>query len=462
MAMRVFVTGASGYLGAAIAARLVKGDCEVQGLVRSEESAELVASLGVKPVIGDLEKPETFLSDLKNNDAVVHAALRSEHETARLDRLALETIRAGVTDGRVRHLLYTSGVWVHGDTEGRTEDETATLHPAEYSAWRPAHEEAALDMVEQEAHVTVMRPGMVYGGIGGEFDHWFREARERTLVTYPGGGIQHWSDGKWSTPGELPLYVHSLQRWRGDLFAGGSAFTHPNSPLQRWNNQEWVSVYDPSNHWTFRSVQQLTSVSRFLYARGEFEDADGIPKYILRWDGTNWTSLPGELDELLTEGETLYGLTRNEFYRWEDPCWTFLTFTPDRDDPAIVSQGALITCGVFVEPDESWRRPARWDGLEWENGVELAGNLEALVAYHGALIAGGIFLADSDVIRPDSCLAVWKEPPVEPALLPDVHAANARAPAANRPESEADFEDIGPCSIGLPRPLIPRQQLGGS
>jgi nucleoside-diphosphate-sugar epimerase len=193
MAMRVFVTGASGYLGAAIAARLVKGDCEVQGLVRSEERAELVASLGVKPVIGDLEKPETFLSDLKNNDAVVHAALRSERETARLDRLALETIRAGVTDGRVRHVLYTSGVWVHGDTEGRTEDETATLHPAEYSTWRPAHEEAALDMVEQEAHVTVMRPGMVYGGIGGEFDHWFREARERKLVTYPGDGSQHWS-----------------------------------------------------------------------------------------------------------------------------------------------------------------------------------------------------------------------------------------------------------------------------
>jgi nucleoside-diphosphate-sugar epimerase len=193
MAMRVFVTGASGYLGAAIAARLVKGDCEVQGLVRSEERAELVASLGVKPVIGDLEKPETFLSDLKNNDAVVHAALRSEHETARLDRLALETIRAGVADGRVRHVLYTSGVWVHGDTEGRTEDETATPHPAEYSAWRPAHEEAALDMVEQEAHVTVMRPGMVYGGIGGEFDHWFREARERKLVTYPGDGSQHWS-----------------------------------------------------------------------------------------------------------------------------------------------------------------------------------------------------------------------------------------------------------------------------
>src|SRR5262249_53216946 len=175
MGMRVFVTGASGYLGAAIAARLVKGGCEVQGLVRSEERAENVAALGVKPVLGDLEKPESFLSDLKNNDAVVHAALRSQPETARFDRLALETIRAGGADGRVRHVLYTSGVWVHGDTGETVEDETAPLqHPAEYSAWRTAHEEVALDMVEQEAHVTVMRPGMVYGGWGGEFAGWFR------------------------------------------------------------------------------------------------------------------------------------------------------------------------------------------------------------------------------------------------------------------------------------------------
>jgi nucleoside-diphosphate-sugar epimerase len=193
MGMRVFVTGASGYLGAAIAARLVKSDCEVQGLVRNEERAEAIASLGVKPVIGDLDKPETFLSDLKNNDAVVHAASGAQPDTARLDRLVLETIRAGVADGRVRRVLYTSGVWVHGDTGDRVDDETSPLHAAEYVSWRPAHEEVALDMVEQEAHVTVMRPGMVYGGTRGEFAPWFREAREKKMVTYPGTGAQHWS-----------------------------------------------------------------------------------------------------------------------------------------------------------------------------------------------------------------------------------------------------------------------------
>jgi nucleoside-diphosphate-sugar epimerase len=193
MKMRVFVTGASGYLGAAIAARLAKNGCDVQGLVRTKERAEAFASLGMKPVLGDLQKPQTFLSDLKNNDAVVHAAEADSPDTARLDRLALEMIRAGVVDGRVRRVLYTSGIWVHGETGERIEDETSALRPAPHVAWRPAHEEVALDMVELEAHVSVIRPGMVYGGSGGEFAKWFREAREKKTVTYPGDGSQHWN-----------------------------------------------------------------------------------------------------------------------------------------------------------------------------------------------------------------------------------------------------------------------------
>jgi nucleoside-diphosphate-sugar epimerase len=110
-----------------------------------------------------------------------------------VDRLALEMIRAGVVDGRVRHVLYTSGVWIHGNTGDRIEDETSPPNPAEHVAWRPAHEEVALDMMELEAHVSVMRPGMVYGGTGGTFAKWFREARDKKTVTYPGDGSQHWN-----------------------------------------------------------------------------------------------------------------------------------------------------------------------------------------------------------------------------------------------------------------------------
>jgi nucleoside-diphosphate-sugar epimerase len=190
--MRVFVTGATGYLGRAIAARLVKGGYEVHGLTRKSERAETLRGIGVRPVVGDITRPESYVAELKNCDAVVHAATFDE-EVAKRDQMALETIRAGVVDGRVRHFLFTSGVWVHGETGVAIEDETDPPKPAELVAWRPAHEEVALDMVEHEAHVSVMRPGLVYGGVGGIFGGWFREARAGHPIGYPGDGHQRWN-----------------------------------------------------------------------------------------------------------------------------------------------------------------------------------------------------------------------------------------------------------------------------
>src|SRR5688572_22769174 len=151
--MRVFVTGSTGYLGSAIAARLVKSGCEVRGLARQAERGEALRAFGAIPVIGDIAAPESYVPELKNCDAVVHA-VDYDKEPARLDQKALEAIRSGVVDGRVRHVLYTSGIWVHGETGDAVEDETATPRPAELVAWRPAHEEVALDLVELEAKVS--------------------------------------------------------------------------------------------------------------------------------------------------------------------------------------------------------------------------------------------------------------------------------------------------------------------
>jgi nucleoside-diphosphate-sugar epimerase len=192
MSLRVFVTGATGYVGNPVAARLAQNGFEVHGLTRYKERAEALRAQGIQPVIGDLERPESLIADLKNCDAVVHAAFNAA-DAARVDQLALEIIKTGVVDGRVRHVVYTSGVWVHGNTGEQVEDESADPHPAEIVAWRPAHEEVALDLVEHEVHVAVMRPAMVYGGTGGTFAGWFREAREKHVVTYPGDGTQHWN-----------------------------------------------------------------------------------------------------------------------------------------------------------------------------------------------------------------------------------------------------------------------------
>jgi nucleoside-diphosphate-sugar epimerase len=51
----------------------------------------------------------------------------------------------------------------------------------------------ALDLGDHDVHVSVMRPGMVYGGGGGLFGSWFREAHQRHTITYPGDGHQRWN-----------------------------------------------------------------------------------------------------------------------------------------------------------------------------------------------------------------------------------------------------------------------------
>jgi nucleoside-diphosphate-sugar epimerase len=192
MKSKILVTGASGYLGGAIAARLARAGHEIIGLVRTAEHAEPLRRSGVQPQLGDLTKPETFMGVLKNCDAAVHAAYAREGSAAMLDQKALEAFRDAAADGRLRRLLYTSGVWVHGDPQGATIDESSPLAPHELVTWRAAHEDVAMDLAQYEVAAIVFRPAMVYGESRGILGAWFREARDRGTVTYWGGGSQYW------------------------------------------------------------------------------------------------------------------------------------------------------------------------------------------------------------------------------------------------------------------------------
>ena len=191
MKRRVFVTGAGGYLGSGIAARLARGGCEVTGLVRDAARASALASAGVRPVVGDFDHPASWDGALRNADAVVHVAW-SFDDTGIHDQKALAAIRDAIQDGRVRRLLYTSGLWVCGDSGGRVLDESDPPAPLPIARWRAAHEEVAFDLVHFEVDVVVMRPATVYGESRGLLGAWFEEARESHTVTVPGNGQQFW------------------------------------------------------------------------------------------------------------------------------------------------------------------------------------------------------------------------------------------------------------------------------
>jgi len=190
---RIFVTGASGYIGSAIAARLARKGHKVFGLTRSRERARALEGIGVLPVLGDLAGDQDWLGVLQNCDAAVHTAFDGENGAADVDHAALEALRLSSLDGRVRRVLYTSGTWVHGRGENGTADERTPLAPLSVAQWRAAHEEIALDLAAHDVEVVILRPGMVYGEHRGMLGGWFAEAHDTRTVTYPGDGSQHWS-----------------------------------------------------------------------------------------------------------------------------------------------------------------------------------------------------------------------------------------------------------------------------
>ena len=192
MNKRIFVTGATGYLGSAIAARAARAGHDVYGLTRSEDRARALTAANVKPVLGDLARAEAWIGVLQNCDSVVHAAFDAETGASEADLNALEAFRVSALDGRVRTVLYTSGIWVHGPGGDAPIDETAPLKPLELVQWRVAHEEIAVDLSVHEVRTVVLRPGMVYGERRGILGAWFAEAHEKGTLTYPGDGTQRW------------------------------------------------------------------------------------------------------------------------------------------------------------------------------------------------------------------------------------------------------------------------------
>ena len=192
MSERIFVTGATGYIGGAVAARLARKGHKVFGLTRQRDRAPSLEAAGIIPVVGDITGDRDWWGVLQNCDAAVHAAFDGEH-AADLDHDALEALRGASLDGRVRRVLYTSALWVHGHGRDGHADEQTPLAPLAHMQWQAAHEEIALDLAAHEVDVVVLRPAMVYGEHGGILGGWFAEASEQHTVTFPGDGSQHWS-----------------------------------------------------------------------------------------------------------------------------------------------------------------------------------------------------------------------------------------------------------------------------
>ena len=187
--MRVFLTGATGYIGSAVLEALVRAGHDVTVLVRSSSSVDHLRGRGATGITGDLSDPAAWRDAAAGFEAYVHTAFEASPRGPDVDRLAVDTFI-----GLARHakavLLYTSGVWVLGNTR-KPAAEDAPLDPTPIVAYRPAHEHAILATTRGGVRAIVVRPGIVYGGGRGIIGDMLKDA-DNGLMRIIGNGENHW------------------------------------------------------------------------------------------------------------------------------------------------------------------------------------------------------------------------------------------------------------------------------
>ena len=92
--MRIFLTGATGYIGSAVLDALLRAGHDVTALVRDPEKAERVSRRGVEPIVGDLSKPASYSPAAIGADGIVHTAFESSKNGSKVDRVALDALLA--------------------------------------------------------------------------------------------------------------------------------------------------------------------------------------------------------------------------------------------------------------------------------------------------------------------------------------------------------------------------------
>jgi nucleoside-diphosphate-sugar epimerase len=253
--MRIFLTGANGFIGGAVAVTLTAAGHRVRGLVRDSGKAKLVAGYGVEPVVGSLDDTALLQAEARAADAVINAA-SSDH------RSAVEALIAALS-GSGKPFIHSSGSSIvadvaMGEPSDRIFDETTPIEPLPERAARVAIDRLVLAAAGIRS--VVLCNAMIYGDAQGppaqsvQIPALVSQAKASGVVRYVGRGLNRWSNVHLAdvaalyvlalakAPAGTFMYVESGEEALGEI-AGAIAARLGLGPPQQWSGEEAIAAW---------------------------------------------------------------------------------------------------------------------------------------------------------------------------------------------------------------------------
>jgi len=193
--MRVFITGATGFIGSALVLELIQSGHQVLGLARSDSGAKSLAAAGAEVHRGDLEDLESLRNGATAADAVVHLGFIHDfskfQENCEIDRRAIEAMGDALA-GSGKLLIVTSGTGISTSTTGLPATENDPPVSSKVVA-RGATEEAADSVAARGVRVVTVRLSQIHDTVKqGLVTYLIQVARDKGVSAYVGDGLNRW------------------------------------------------------------------------------------------------------------------------------------------------------------------------------------------------------------------------------------------------------------------------------